>query len=115
MAISRYQELLIVQNEDPDYKKLFKKKFENRQSFPHLESQSLEYPSIDEIKRFTFANHIWKLGDRYYKLAHHYYGDSKYWWVIAWFNKKPTEQHVSIGDLVKIPLPLNDVLDSYGL
>jgi len=115
MAISRYQDLKIIQNQDADYKKQFKDKFEGRQSFPHLETQELEYPSIDEMKKLNYANHIWKLGDRYYKLAHHYYGDSKYWWVIAQFNKKPTEQHVSLGDLVKIPLPLNNVLDAYGL
>ena len=115
MAISRYQELLIIQNQDPDYKKQFKDKFEGRSAFPQLETQNLKYPSLEKIKKLTYANHIWKLGDRYYKLAHHYYGDSKYWWVIAQFNKKPTEQHVNLGDLVKVPLPLNDILDAYGL
>ena len=115
MATSRYQEARIIQNQDADYKKQFKDKFEGRPAFPHLETQVLEYPSIEEMKKFTYANHIWKLGDRYYKLAHQYYGDSKYWWVIAQFNKKPTEQHVENGDLIKIPLPLRGVLEAYGL
>jgi len=57
------------------------------------------------------VGHIWTLGDRYYKLAHQHYGESQYWWVIAWFNKKPTEAHLSLGDVVYVPLPLSRILN----
>ena len=56
-------------------------------------------------------DHIWKEGDRFFKLAHQYYGDSTMWWVIAWFNRTPTEAHVSLGDTIYIPRPLDLVLD----
>jgi len=102
-------------NNDVDYRKRFAKRYGKRKELLHFETQILAYPTFDEIRELESANHIWSLGDRYYKLAHDHYGNSKYWWVIAWFNKKPTEQHVEIGDLIKIPLPLNDVLNTFGL
>jgi hypothetical protein len=115
MAISRYKELDVIENDNADYKKLFAKRLSNDKFLAHLETQSLDYPTFKEIKSFDYANHLWSLGDRYYKLAHKYYGDSKYWWVIAFFNKKPTEQHVELGEIIKIPLPLRDVIESFGL
>ena len=51
--------------------------------------------------------HIWKSGDRYYKLAVEHYGNPSYWWVIAYYNNKPTEASVSLGDTIIIPKPLN--------
>jgi nucleoid-associated protein YgaU len=56
------------------------------------------------------VSHIWSVGDRFYKLAHKYYGDSSWWWVIARFNARPTESHVELGDMIIIPLPLSDAL-----
>ena len=34
--------------------------------------------SLDEVK------HVWKTGDRYYKLAATYYGRPELWWAIAY-------------------------------
>ena len=115
MAISRYKELDVIENDNPDYKKLFKGRLSNQKYISHYETQQLDYPTHDEIKNFEYINHMWSLGDRYYKLAHKYYGSAEYWWVIAQFNQKPTEQHVELGSILKVPLPLRDVLESYGL
>lgn len=49
--------------------------------------------------------HVWTIGDRFYKLSYKYYGSTKYWWIIAKYNKKPTETHVEIGDTLQIPIP----------
>jgi len=114
MATSRYKKTDILVNDDIGYKKEFKTRYEDRDAIRHYETLDMNYPTAEEIRLLTFSNHVWKFGDRYYKLAHVHYGDSKYWWVIAWFNKKPTEQHVEVGDLIKIPLPLNDALKIYG-
>jgi len=75
----------------------------------------LMHPSIQQMKNLTNVRRVWKQGDRYYKLAHEYYNDSKLWWVIAWYNKKPTEAHLNLGDIVYVPLPLQEALKSYGL
>jgi nucleoid-associated protein YgaU len=70
--------------------------------------------SVAEHLNLISQQHIWSSGDRFYKLAHSAYGDSKYWWVIAWYNKTPTEAHVQIGDILYIPLPLERILSLYG-
>jgi nucleoid-associated protein YgaU len=71
----------------------------------------MKYPKpeaiANEIQRIT---HIWKSKDMYWKLAAKHYGDSHLWWVIAWFNKKPTESHCKLGDIIHIPMPLETVL-----
>lgn len=56
------------------------------------------------------VDHIWKTGDRYYKLAERYYGRPQYWWAIALYNNKPTEGHVRLGDVIRVPLPLEKYL-----
>jgi uncharacterized membrane protein YfhO len=115
MTANRYNKISVFLNEDADYKKVFKKRFDNTDSIEQYGTQKLDYPEFFDVFSFNYKTHIWGLGDRYYKLAHFYYGDSQYWWVIAWFNKKPTEQHVKLGDTIKVPLPLQSVLTSYGL
>ena len=67
----------------------------------------------DIKSRLKSDTHVWSYGDRYFKIAANYYGDSRYWWLIAWFNEKPTEQHNNIGDIIYIPQPLNEALSFY--
>ena len=71
---------------------------------------NMRHPTAAQIANLTMVGHTWSLGDRYYKLAHKYYGDSRWWWIIAWFNQKPTESHCSLGQIINIPLPLDKIL-----
>jgi len=75
-----------------------------------LESPNFRYPTSDEIRTLIIRKHVWKAGDKFYKLAHEYYGDSRLWWVIAWYNKTPTESHLNVGQLVSIPTPVQKLL-----
>ena len=70
----------------------------------------LTHPTVDQRARIQSVQHVWKLGDRLFKLAQKHYGDPTYWWVIAWYNMKPTESHFKEGDLLFIPVPLDRVL-----
>ena len=54
--------------------------------------------------------HIWNTGDRFSKLAAEHYGDPTLWWVIAYFNKKPTDGHVKVGDQILIPEDISLVM-----
>ena len=81
----------------------------------HFTTPNLRYPTDKEKESLIVIGRIWKTGDRYYKLADKHYGDARYWWVIAWYNKKPTEAHLNLGDSVFIPTPLHLVLEYYGL
>jgi hypothetical protein len=116
MAISRYNNTEEQQLDDLDYKKVYSDKFNNNRKKFLLKKATLnlQYPDFDEVLQFDYDVHVWKLGDHYYKLAERFYGNPSYWWVIAWFNKKPTESHVKIGDLIRIPLPIGEVLTSLG-
>jgi hypothetical protein len=48
-------------------------------------------------------------------LASEYYGTPELWWVIAWFNGKPTEHHVELGEVIQVPLFLDEALSIFGL
>jgi hypothetical protein len=80
-------------------------KFRNRNRFVFSNDDEL----YEDILRRTFP-HIWKTGDRYYKLAAAYYGRPQLWWVIALYNQKPTEGHLKRGDVIKIPTSLDLLL-----
>ena len=68
--------------------------------FPFLQG----FPSIK-----TFP-HVWKTGDRYYKLANTYFDNPRLWWIIALYNQKPTEGHLKRGDIINIPISINLLL-----
>ena len=55
------------------------------------------------------------VGDRFDVLASEYYGNSKYWWIIAANNPilDRSSLQVTPGVQVRIPLPLDRVLNQY--
>jgi len=95
---------------------LYQQKFFDKgvTNFNQLETSYIRYPSVNEIQNFNIITHTWKQGDSLEKLASIHYADPNYWWVLALFNQKPTEQHFSIGDNVYIPSPLYSVLSYMG-
>jgi nucleoid-associated protein YgaU len=74
------------------------------------ETLMLHNPTVSQRTSLKTNTHIWKYGDRYYKLANQYYGDSRLWWVIAWYNARPTEANIQTGDVIAIPLSIQDIL-----
>ena len=74
------------------------------------ETPKMKNPSASQRATTKTSMHIWKYGDRFYKLANDYYGDVRFWWVIAWWNLRPTESHLKLGDGVRIPGPLEQVM-----
>ena len=51
----------------------------------------------------------------HYKIANKYYGNPRFWWVIAWYNGYPTEADVKKGAYLEIPVNLEDALRILGL
>jgi nucleoid-associated protein YgaU len=94
------------------------KRFSRRYKFVNYEAGVTTQYSTPTIFRITQAQrrsltevpHIWKTGDRFYKLAATYYGRPQLWWVIAMYNNKPTEGHVKLGDVITIPTPIEQLL-----
>lgn len=66
-----------------------------------------------DLRNLSVTTHTWKQGDKLYKLALQYYGDASLWWLIAWFNHKPTDAMYNFGDDVNIPFPIQNALAIY--
>ena len=95
--------------------KLYKTKAKNKNVnfFRHLSTAKLNPLTPEEISKLEIIDHVWATGDSFFKLADKFYGDAEKWWIIAWFNKKPTDAHAKYGDRVHIPLPLEKILYYY--
>jgi nucleoid-associated protein YgaU len=107
--INRYKNRNIVINDFEIYEQIFKEK--KLKYIRQYVTPNFTYPNSQQYANLNVVEHVWKEGDRYYKLAEQYYGDAKSWWIIAKFNQKPTEAHIVIGDIIYIPLPLDLVLE----
>ena len=106
--MGRYDNRQIFENDNQLYASLFADR--GIKKLLQFGTPSMPHPTAEQISGLTIKGHIWQLGDRYYKLAAKYYANPKYWWVIAWYNQKPTESHVKMGDIIDIPMPLDSVL-----
>jgi nucleoid-associated protein YgaU len=100
-----------VRNEQEEYKELFDDR--GVTSIEHYETFILNESNYDVS--YSSLEHVWKRGDKLYKLAFEYYGVYKYWWVIALYNNKPTDAHFNDGDVIAIPIdPARIVADITG-
>lgn len=104
----RYDESRILTNKDELYTDVIKNRF--LKQINHFETQTLVYPTVEQIQQLKIVPYIWKSNDKLWKLSDTYYGDSNYWWVISFFNKKPTDMHMELGEVINIPLPLDRIL-----
>ena len=111
--VSRYDTRGIFRNTDDKYENLFEER--NTKSILQYTTANLKHPTSNEIANLSTANHVWVEGDRFWKLASRYYNQPQLWWVIAWFNRMPTEGQVELGDIVAVPLPLSKILDYLDL
>ena len=104
----------IINNRSRIYKRAFEERG-HKHGINHFATPRLRHITPSQRRRLTRVKHTWKTGDRYYKLAHAHYGNAKFWWVIAWYNRRPTEAHVKLGDVIYIPHSLEDVLRFLGI
>ena len=95
--------------------KLYSSIFEDRRVnfITHFATPQLFYPDEQAFETLQVATHVWKQGDKFYKLSQEFYGSVKHWWVIPWFNQKPLESDYKYGDKVFVPLDLNIVISYF--
>ena len=111
---SRYIRTFNIDN-DTEFYDFLRQKRGNLKSIRHQETPIMKQPSVSERASLNTTGYIWKYGDRYYNLAHQYYGKPEYWWVIAWYNGYPTEADILPGDYIYIPLNLEKALMVLGV
>ena len=112
MPISRYDTDDVLLNDNGKYKNLLDKRGVTK--IYHYATPSIKNLAPIEYSQIKTIPHIWTIGDKYFKLAHKYYQDPTLWWVIGWFNQKPTDAHVFEGDPIYIPIPIEDALYYYN-
>ena len=110
---NRYENRRQVLNDLERYKTLFQNRGVNYINM--YKTPVLKHLTEEEISGLSIISHRWTSRDNFYKLAHHHYGDSAMWWVIAWFNQKPTDSHPTLGETIFIPTPLDEILSLYGV
>ena len=109
----RYSNRRTVINDLEQYQHKFAKR--NRKFIRMYSSPNLKHLNLRDLAEIQTFPYRWGLGDKCYKLAADFYGNPELWWVISWFNQKPTDSHVRPGDLLYIPTPIDDVLTKLGV
>ena len=108
----RYFNQNIYINNNPAYKRYLKSR--GKKFIRQFDTPQFRHPSVEDLQNFKRVQHIWGVGDRFFKLANEFYNDPEKWWVIALYNQRPTEFHVRPGQIIYIPLPLDSVLYYMG-
>jgi len=107
----RFDNRKIVDNEEEIYGDIFERRGVNKiRQYTTPSMNSVSYSARRAVSRTYYT---WSIGDTYWKLADNFYNDPSLWWLIAWFNQKPTEAHLKVGDTIAIPMPLSSVLELY--
>ncbi len=112
MAFSRYDRRDIFLNDNAEYKKVFFKDRDITQTYQYV-SPEFGYPTESEFEEMESIPLRWGATDKLYNIADTYYGSPEMWWVIAWFNQKPTEAHFKVGDIYYVPMPLATALSIF--
>ena len=109
---SRYKNREIAKNQSKRYKDTLKKR--GVSSIDQFKTPRFTYPPPEIRARIKTVNHVWTLGDHFYKLANDYYGNPTYWWVIGFYNQLATEELLEYGDIIRVPINLKQVLAAIG-
>ena len=64
----------------------------------------------DILDGVTTIDHVLKRGERLDHLAHRYYGDSDYWWVIAVANRIQDPFRLTPGTRLRVPADARSIL-----
>ena len=113
MASQRYSSDQIAVNNTKMYKKYLEDSRGLTRGLSHFRTQTFRYPTQQQLSTLITTPYTWKVGDRFSKIAHKFYGDVELWWVIAMFNSTPTEAHVVKGDVIYIPQPVDRVIEMF--
>ncbi len=105
--LNRYRDLIKVDS------KLRENIFDRKHVNQITQTTRLRFnePTEEELRdELSYIEKIFSIGDKMYKYAYDVYGSTEYWWVIAWFNNKPTDVHCKVGDVIYVPTPLDKAI-----
>ena len=82
--------------------KLYEKVLEERGVKNIYQFRTKIFDKID-LSTIPSTKYIWKKGDNLFKLANRFYSNKDYWWIISYFNQKPTDADFELGEEILIP------------
>ena len=82
--------------------KLYEKVLEERGVKNIYQFRTKIFDKID-LSTIPSTKYIWKKGDNLFKLANRFYSNKEYWWIISYFNQKPTDADFELGEEILIP------------
>ena len=91
------------------------RKSRDKKIIVHHATIKIKNPTVRERAGTKTNTYIWKYGDRLYNLSQQYYGDPRYWWVIAWWNGYGVEGAIKNGAKLYIPLNIEAALRVLGV
>ncbi len=97
----RYRLREEIENKKEIYQRRIEKK--GAKHLTHYAAPRFTVLSDSLIAKIEVQMVTWGLSSRFYKLADKFYGDPNLWWVIAFFNRKPTDFHAKLGETIFIP------------
>ena len=109
--MGRYDNRNIVRNQEITYSDVLQKR--EVSYIDQYDTAEIKPIVINRFLPVDRIQHVWTQGDRLWKLADQYYSDPTMWFLIAWYNGKPTESHFKLGENINIPVPLDRVLAMY--
>ena len=109
MYVKRYKKNNIRFNDSDLIKKILD--YKNISNVLHYRTSPIKLPTDEEKIKIKTISIVWKRGDRLFKYAEEYYQNPELWWIIGMYNNKPTDAHFSIGDIVYIPVDLNNLFE----
>jgi hypothetical protein len=114
MPYSRMNSRTIFMNDDKNYQREFFNKRNIKQT-PQYRTGRFQSLTPTQRAQLQPTSLVWGATSNLTKIAHEFYGDAQYWWVIALYNNTPLEADFRVGQVVYIPLPLQQVLSYYGV
>jgi len=90
---------------------LYRDKFKDKQLKYIEQYKTTTFNQITEemLEDVRFFNYAWSVGDTWQYVADQFYDSPKEWKVLALFNKLPTELHISVGDIIRLPYSLDEL------
>jgi len=110
---TRYNKARRLTNNSEYYAPL--RKSRDKKAIVHHATRKIKNPTVQERRAVKITTRLWKYGDRLYDLSHKFYGDPRYWWVIAWWNGYGVEADIKNGATLYIPINIEEALKVLGV
>jgi nucleoid-associated protein YgaU len=76
-----------------------------------------DYSKIDDsfLEQLRTREYIWTNGDTFRKITERTYGKPDQWFLVALVNRKSSDTEVSIGDVILLPISLDEVMEQLNV